>query len=70
MSAKILPLQPPRQLETLDDLLAQAEHYAEFCMRNSGRLPPPLFLIGPKSLPWEINAVPHGQLHRHFYKSS
>ena len=25
---------------------------------------------GPKSLPWEINDVPHGQLHRHFYKST
>ena len=25
---------------------------------------------GPLSLPWEINAVPHGQLHRHFYKSA
>jgi enterochelin esterase family protein len=25
---------------------------------------------GPKSLPWEINDVPRGQLHRHFYKSS
>ena len=25
---------------------------------------------GPSSLLWEINAVPHGQLHRHFYKSA
>ena len=25
---------------------------------------------GPKSLPWEINDVAHGQLHRHFYKST
>ncbi|MGO9587659.1 MAG: esterase [Limisphaerales bacterium] len=25
---------------------------------------------GPRSLPWEINDVPHGQLHRHFYKSA
>src|ERR1019366_10133997 len=25
---------------------------------------------GPASLPWEINDVPHGQLHRHFYKSA
>ncbi len=24
---------------------------------------------GPPSLPWEINDIPHGQLHRHFYKS-
>jgi hypothetical protein len=39
-------VQPPRQLETLDDLLAQAEHYAEFCMRNSGKMSPTLFLIG------------------------
>ena len=45
MSAKILPLQP-NKLETLDDLLAQAEHYAEFCMRNSGKMSPALFLIG------------------------
>jgi hypothetical protein len=39
-------LQPPRQLESLDDLLAQAEHYAGFCMRNSGKMSPTLFLIG------------------------
>lgn len=25
---------------------------------------------GPKTLPWEINDVPHGQLHRHLYKST
>src|ERR1035441_8642036 len=25
---------------------------------------------GPATLPWEINDVPHGQLHRHFYKSA
>jgi enterochelin esterase-like enzyme len=24
---------------------------------------------GPASLPWEINDVPHGTVHRHFYKS-
>jgi hypothetical protein len=41
----ILPVQP-NKLETLDDLLAQAEHYAEFCMRNSGKMSPTLFLIG------------------------
>ena len=35
------------KLETLDDLLAQAEHYANHSMRNIGRLPPTLFLIGP-----------------------
>ncbi len=42
----ILPVQP-KQLETLDDLLAQAEHYANHSMRNIGRLPPTVFLIGP-----------------------
>ena len=40
-------MQQPTKLETLDDLMAQAEHYAGFCMRNSGRMPPTLFLIGP-----------------------
>ena len=25
---------------------------------------------GPSSLPWEINDVPHGELHRHFYHSA
>jgi enterochelin esterase-like enzyme len=25
---------------------------------------------GPSSLPWEIAAVPHGALHRHFYRSA
>jgi hypothetical protein len=39
-------LQPPRQPKSLDDLLAQAEHYAEFCMGNSGKMSPTLFLIG------------------------
>lgn len=24
---------------------------------------------GPSSLPWEVNSVPHGTVHRHFYKS-
>jgi hypothetical protein len=42
----IPPVQQPTKLETLDDLLAQAEHYAEFCMRNSGKMSPTLFLIG------------------------
>jgi hypothetical protein len=36
----------PRQLQSLDDLLAQAEHYANYSMRNMGRVPPTLFLIG------------------------
>ena len=46
MRSKILPVQPSK-LETLDDLLAQAEHYANYSMRNMGRMPPTLFLIGP-----------------------
>ena len=37
----------PDKLENLDDLLAQAEHYANYSMRNMGRLPPMLFLVGP-----------------------
>jgi hypothetical protein len=41
----MLPVQPDK-LETLDDLLTQAEHYAGFCMRNSGKMSPTLFLIG------------------------
>jgi enterochelin esterase-like enzyme len=24
---------------------------------------------GPPSLPWEVNNVPHGTIHHHFYKS-
>ena len=43
---KLSPVQQPRQLKTLDDLVAQAGHYAEFCMRNSGKMAPTLFLIG------------------------
>lgn len=39
--------QPHPQPETLDELLANAAHYADFCMRNSGRVTPALFLIGP-----------------------
>ena len=44
--SKMLPVQP-NKLETLDDLLAQAEHYANYSMRNMGRMPPTLFLVGP-----------------------
>ena len=40
----------PNRLENLDDLLAQAEHYANYSMRNIGHLPPTLFLIGSKGL--------------------
>jgi hypothetical protein len=47
VSNKIWGVQPNR-LENLDDLLAQAEHYANHSMRNIGRLPPTLFLIGSK----------------------
>ena len=43
-------MQPPKKLENLDDLLAEAEHYAEYSMRNIGRLPPTLFLVGSKGL--------------------
>ena len=43
---RIIAMQP-NKLETLDDLLAQAEHYANYSMRNMGRMPPTLFLIGP-----------------------
>jgi hypothetical protein len=39
-------MQPEPKLEALDDLIAQAEHYANFSMRNLGRLPPTLWLIG------------------------
>jgi hypothetical protein len=46
LRVKITGLQAPQQLETLDDLLAQAAHYATFCMRNSGKMAPTLFLIG------------------------
>ena len=46
-SVRITILQvQPNKLETLDDLMAQAEHYAGFCMRNSGKMSPTLFLIG------------------------
>ena len=38
----------PQQLKTLDDLIAQAEHYSKFCMGNSGQMAPTLFLIGEK----------------------
>jgi hypothetical protein len=41
-------MKPPNQLKTLDDLVAQAEHYAWICMRNSGHMAAKLFLIGEK----------------------
>jgi hypothetical protein len=39
-------VQPKPKPESLDDLLVNAEHYANFSMRNMGRMPPTLFLIG------------------------
>jgi hypothetical protein len=39
-------MSPNLNPKTLDDLLARAEHFAEYSMRNSGRMPPTLFLIG------------------------
>lgn len=41
-------MKAPDKLETLEDLLAQAEHYAWFCMKDSGHMAPTLFLIGEK----------------------
>src|ERR1019366_7567667 len=43
MSARMSHNSNPK---TLDDLLANALHYAEYCMRGTGNLPPTLFLIG------------------------
>lgn len=39
--------QPQPQPKTLDDLIANAGHYADFCMRNSGCVTPALFFLGP-----------------------
>ena len=39
-------MSPNPNPKTLDDLLANARHYAEFCMRNSGSLAATLLLIG------------------------
>jgi hypothetical protein len=39
--------QPHPQPRTLDDLIANAEHFANYSMRNMGSMPPMLFLIGP-----------------------
>jgi len=41
---------PPFKHETLGDLFARAEHYANFAMRNIGHLPPALFLLGEHGL--------------------
>ena len=29
-----------------------------------------VYVPGPASLPWELNDVPHGEIHHHFYKSA
>jgi hypothetical protein len=42
-----LPVQPHPQIKTLDDLNADAEQYANFCMSRMCRVTPELFLIGP-----------------------
>jgi hypothetical protein len=39
-------MSPNLNPKTLDDLLANARHYAEYCMRGTGSLPPTLFLVG------------------------
>jgi hypothetical protein len=39
-------MQPHPNPQTLDDLMANARHCAEYCMRGTGNLPPTLFLIG------------------------
>jgi hypothetical protein len=38
-------MQPHPNPKTLDDLLGNARHYAEYCMRGTGNLPPTLLLI-------------------------
>jgi hypothetical protein len=40
--------QPCPKPKTLADLLANAEHYARFCMANSGRVTPALFFLAPE----------------------
>ena len=39
-------MSPNPNPKTLDDLLANARHYAEYCMNGTGNLPATLFLIG------------------------
>jgi hypothetical protein len=39
-------MQPHPNPQTLDDLLGNARHYADYCMRGTGNVPPTLFLIG------------------------
>ena len=41
---------PGKMPKNLDDLLAQAEHYAEFSMRGIGRVPPTFLALCPARL--------------------
>ena len=52
-------MKAPPQLKTLADLMAQAGHYAEFCMRRSGTISPTLFLIGT-TMDYEVKALSSG----------
>ena len=50
---------PPAQYETLDDLYAQAAHYAEFSLREKGNMWPALFILSldedPAFFAWTHN---------------
>ena len=41
---------PDQTPATLDDLLAQAEDFALFSMRQAGRVPPTVMAVSPKGL--------------------
>ena len=44
-------MKPPGGMTTtLDDLLAQAEDFALFSMRQAGRVPPTVMAVSPKGL--------------------
>ena len=45
-----MSLTPDKQPANLDDLMARAEHYANFCLCGTGRVSPVLFLIGTDGL--------------------
>jgi len=40
-------LKSKHQLQTLDDLMAQAEHYAGWAMREIGNVPPTMMGLSP-----------------------
>ncbi len=42
--------QPDPAPKTLDDLMARAEHYANYCMRGTGHVTPAVFILGPDGL--------------------